>query len=147
MFVGYLGNGKVYEVALEERRRPQHTTAVQRQELQVRRLAVKEGPRDEIQGACRVEIRYDEFLQQRSRIRFEEDGHAAQDGVGTRHHEALRAVDLGEQQAGGPEFAWLWCVAAVVYGDVNGNVPGASEHLLGPSVVCRDDFVPEERTR
>src|SRR5579863_6566053 len=134
--MGYVRNGKVYEVALEERRRPQHTTAVQRQELQARRPATKEGPRDEIQGACRVEIRYDEFLQERCRLRVEENGHATQGGVGTGHHEALRAVYLGEQQAGGPEFAWLLCVAAIVYGEVNGNVPGALEHLLGPSVVC-----------
>ena len=147
MFVGYVGNGKVYEVALEERRRPQHTTAVQRQELQARRLAGKEGSRDEIQGARRVEIGYDEFLQERRCLGVEEDGHAAQDGVGTRHHEALRAVDLGEQQAGGPEFAWLLCVATVIDGDVDGYVPGAFEHLFGPSVVCRDEFDPEGRTR
>jgi len=94
-----------------------------------------------------VEIRYDELLQQRCRLRVEEDVHATQDGLGTRHHEALRAVDLGEQQAGGLEFARLLCVATVVYGDVNGNVPGALEHLLGPSVICRDDFDPEERRR
>ena len=70
----YMGNAEVYKVTLEERRRPQHATVVQRQELQDRCLSAEQGPLDEIHSAGRVEIRYGECLQQGGGLSLEEDG-------------------------------------------------------------------------
>lgn len=57
-------------------------------------------------------------------------------------------MDFRKQQAGRSNFAWhLRTGAAVIYSDVYGKVSGASEHLLGPSVVGRDDVDPERGTR
>jgi len=100
MVVGYMGKGKVYEVRVKERRRPQHATVVQRQVLQTRRPSAEQGPLHEIDGNGRVGIRYGEFLQQGGSLRFEENGHARQDRVGAGHDQALRTVNLGKQQAG-----------------------------------------------
>ena len=51
---------------------------------------------------------------------------------------------LREQQVDRLHFTWHLRAAGIVYGDVYGHIPGALEHLLGPSEVGRDDVDPEE---
>ena len=53
-------------------------------------------------------------------------------------------MDLREQKAGGSDVAWGVHATGVIHGNVHGNVSGPSEHLLGPSVVGRDDVRPEK---